>query len=94
MDVDGYVRKVLLDAEYILEPDCNTQARHLRESGRKFYDDKYKSHFDNLFIGVGDWFKAMGYDPFNKRFKHGLGEAHEGFVIRQRGKSDVQEVVE
>jgi hypothetical protein len=40
----------------------------LRESGRKFYDDKYKSHFDNVFSSVGNWFKAMGEDPLNKRF--------------------------
>ncbi|KIM39008.1 hypothetical protein M413DRAFT_447366 [Hebeloma cylindrosporum] len=66
--VDHYIRKVLLEPGYILEPDCNTQANQLRERGRGFYDEKYKSHFDNLFNSVGDWFKAMGQDPTNKRF--------------------------
>jgi hypothetical protein len=66
--VDTYVRKVLLDAGFVIEPDCNNQGHALRDSGRKFYDEKYKSHFDNLFSTVGDWFKAMGEDPLNKRF--------------------------
>ncbi|KAF9457296.1 hypothetical protein BDZ94DRAFT_1326382 [Collybia nuda] len=66
--VDAYVRKVLLEPGYVLEPDCNTQAKSLRESGRQFYDDKYKDHFDNLFASVGEWFKAMGDDPINARF--------------------------
>jgi hypothetical protein len=56
-------RQVLLEPGYVLEPDCNNQANRLRESGRQFYDGKYKAHFDNLFSSVGDWFKAMGDDP-------------------------------
>lgn len=52
----------------MLEPDCNNEANRLRESGRRFYDDKYKGHFDNLINRSGDWFRAMGDDPLNKRF--------------------------
>ncbi|KAF8874992.1 hypothetical protein BD779DRAFT_1450453 [Infundibulicybe gibba] len=66
--VDSYVRKVLLEPGYVLEPDCNTQGSALRESGRQFYDDKYKNHFDDLFNSVGSWFRAMGEDPLNSRF--------------------------
>ncbi|KAH9943958.1 hypothetical protein B0H21DRAFT_779540 [Amylocystis lapponica] len=66
--VDTYTRRVLLDAGYVLEPQCNDEANNLRESGRRFYDDKYKGHFDNLFTSTGDWFRAFGDDPLNKRF--------------------------
>lgn len=66
--VDTYMRKVLLQPGYVLEPDCDNQARALRESGRRFYDVKYKGHFDNLFSEIGGWFKAMGEDPLNQRF--------------------------
>lgn len=55
--------QVLLEPGYVLEPDCNNRANQLRELGRQFYDEKYKSQFDNLFSSVGDWFKAMGQDP-------------------------------
>ncbi len=51
----------------MLEPQCNDQANRLREEGRRFYDDKYKGHFDNLITRTGDWFRAMGDDPLNKR---------------------------
>jgi hypothetical protein len=57
--------QVLLDAGFVIEPEYNNQGNTLCESGRKFYD-KYKSHFDNVFSSVGNWFKAMGEDPLNK----------------------------
>jgi len=67
-DLNAYIRKVLLQAGYVLEPDCNNRGNSIRESGHQFYDGKYKTHFDNLFTSIGDWFKAMGDDSLNKRF--------------------------
>jgi len=67
-DLNTYIRKVLLQAGYVIEPDCNNRGNAIRESGHQFYDGKYKTHFDNLFSSVGDWFMAMGDDPLNKRF--------------------------
>ncbi|KAI0674595.1 hypothetical protein C8Q78DRAFT_1117563 [Trametes maxima] len=66
--VDSYIRKVLLDPGFVLEPQCNNDANTLREDGRKFYDEKYKGHFDNLFNAAIEWFRALGEDPLNKRF--------------------------
>jgi hypothetical protein len=66
--VDTYSRKVLLEPGYILEPLCNSEGREVRESGRRFYDEKYKGHFDHLFDSIGTWFSAMGEDPLNRRF--------------------------
>ena len=56
-----------MEPGFVLEPKCNDEANNLRESGRRFYDGKYKGHFDNLFSTAGDWFRAMGDDPLNKR---------------------------
>ncbi|KIM74590.1 hypothetical protein PILCRDRAFT_14356 [Piloderma croceum F 1598] len=61
-----YVHKVLLQAGYILEPDCSNRGNQIRNSGHHLYSVKHKKHFNNLFLSVGDWFKAM--DPTNKRF--------------------------
>ncbi|KII83317.1 hypothetical protein PLICRDRAFT_180576 [Plicaturopsis crispa FD-325 SS-3] len=66
--LDTYARRVLLDAGFVLEPQCNSQGRDLRESGRQFYEGTYKAHFDNLFESVGAWFGAMGEDKLNRRF--------------------------
>jgi hypothetical protein len=66
--VDLYIRKVLLEPGYVLEPDCNTQANRLTDLGREYYDVKYKMHFDNLFDSTSQWFKAMGDDPINQQF--------------------------
>ena len=66
--VGAYSRKVLLDPGYVLEPMCNSEGRKVRDSGRRFYDEKYKADFDHLFDSIGTWFSAMGEDPLNKRF--------------------------
>jgi len=66
--VDAYAHKVLLETGYVLEPVCNSEGREVRESGRHFYDEKYKVHFDRLFDSIGTWFSAMGEDPLNRRF--------------------------
>ncbi|KAH9984085.1 hypothetical protein BJV74DRAFT_848879 [Russula compacta] len=66
--VDAYARNVLLEPGYVLEPRCNSEGRQVRDSGRRFYDEKYKAHFDRLFDSIGTWFSAMGEDPLNRRF--------------------------
>ncbi|TEB21020.1 hypothetical protein FA13DRAFT_1643942 [Coprinellus micaceus] len=67
-NVDTYVRRVLLKPGFILQPQSDAEASRLRENGKAFHDDKYKSDFDNLFSSIGSWFKAMGDDPLNQRF--------------------------
>lgn len=57
-----------MDAGYVLEDECNREGQDVRESGRKFWDVKYRGHFDNLFNAIGKWFSAMGEDPANRRF--------------------------
>ena len=52
----------------MLQPQCNDNGRKLRDSGRQFYDGKYKSHFDDVFDSIGSFFTAMGDDPLNARF--------------------------
>lgn len=60
--------QVLLEPGYVLEPDCNNEANRFPESGRRFYNEKYKEHFDHLFSATGNWFRAPGDIPLSKRF--------------------------
>ena len=69
----------------MLERDCNDKANTLREDGRKFYDDKYKGHFDNLISRTGDWFRAMGDDPLNKRFGEDLARLTKDLLFDGEG---------
>ncbi|KAJ7221382.1 hypothetical protein GGX14DRAFT_669536 [Mycena pura] len=64
--VGRYVRKVLLDAGYVTEPESSARARELRETGRMFYNEKYRGHFDALTDAAVGWFKSMAADPLNK----------------------------
>ncbi|KAH7884057.1 hypothetical protein F5I97DRAFT_2046740 [Phlebopus sp. FC_14] len=66
--LNQFVRRVLLEAGYVLEDDCTREGNGIRESGRFFWDEKYRAHFDNLFNSIGSWFSAMGDDPLNRRF--------------------------
>ncbi|KAI0940432.1 hypothetical protein AcW1_003630 [Taiwanofungus camphoratus] len=67
-DVNNFVREALMQPGYVIDDGCNTCARDLREGGRRFYDEKYRGHFDNLSSSVTDWFSAWTNDPLNRRF--------------------------
>ena len=60
------LKQALLDPGFVLEPACNDEGNRLRNTGKHFYDDKYRDHFDNLFNSVSDWFMAMGEDPVRR----------------------------
>ena len=60
--------QLLLEAGYVLGDECGREGKDIRESGRKFWDQKYRAHFDNAFNAIGDWFSSMGHDPLNKQF--------------------------
>lgn len=59
-EVDAYVRKLLLEAGYVLQPDSDRRATELKENGRVYWNEKYKNHFDNVFDQIGKFFTAMG----------------------------------
>ncbi|KAI0768823.1 hypothetical protein BD413DRAFT_561805 [Trametes elegans] len=66
-DVDEFVREALLQPGYILDDQANDRANQLRDTGREFYEGKYKGHFDNLVNSVQTWFGAIAEDPLNKQ---------------------------
>ncbi|KAG2077964.1 hypothetical protein BDR04DRAFT_1147674 [Suillus decipiens] len=68
--LNRYIHKVLFKAGFVLKVDCNREGNKILESGRHFWNEKYKEHFDNLIITGGEWFAAVEEDPLNKR----LGE--------------------
>lgn len=67
-NVKVFANDVLLRDGYVLDEECARHARDLRESGRRFYDDKYKMHFDDLFRSLEDWAKGVSEDSLNQRF--------------------------
>ncbi|KAL4069133.1 hypothetical protein J3A83DRAFT_4535807 [Scleroderma citrinum] len=64
----AFIRKALLEAGYVLGEECDHEGHEIRESGRKFWDEKYRGHIDYVFNAIGNWFSAMAEDPLNKRF--------------------------
>jgi hypothetical protein len=93
--------QVLLEAGYVIEPACNNRGNELRESGSKFFDEKYRDHFDNIFSTIGNWFKAMGEDPLNVRFGEDWGRLTRDLLFDSEGSlkfkshlwSDIRKVI-
>jgi hypothetical protein len=59
-EIDTYIRRVLIEPGFVLHPDSDRRARELKDSGRVYWDDKYKGHIDNVFDQIGNFFGAMG----------------------------------
>jgi len=58
--------QILLEPGYVLEEHCSHRGNELRESGRQFYDVRYRKQFDDLFGSISSWFMAMGEDPVSR----------------------------
>src|SRR5215472_2410362 len=80
-----FLHQVLLEPGYVIEPVCNNRGNELKEAGRKFFDDKYRSHFVNLFSTIGNWFRAMGDDPLNKCFGEDWGRLTRDLLFDNEG---------
>lgn len=99
--LDAYIRKILLQEGFVLEPACDSQGRELRDSGRYFFEKKYKEHFDGLFNTIGVWFRAMGDDPLNKRFGEDWSRLTRDLLFDSEGSlkfkphlwTDIQKVI-
>ncbi|KDQ18076.1 hypothetical protein BOTBODRAFT_155126 [Botryobasidium botryosum FD-172 SS1] len=67
-EMEAYVKRCLLEPGYVLAPACNSQGQKLIDTGRVFFEEKYKGHKDRFFDEVQAWFLAWSEDPLNKRF--------------------------
>ncbi|KAI6153000.1 hypothetical protein BKA82DRAFT_4085040 [Pisolithus tinctorius] len=99
--LNNYIHRILLEAGYVLDEGCNSEGNEIRESGRKFWDGKYRTHFDNLFNAVGKWFSAMADDPLNKRFGEDWARLTKDLLFDSEGSlkfkpelwSDIRKVI-
>lgn len=66
--LNDYIHRVLLEPGYILDDDSTREGKQLRSEGKRFFDHKYKGHFDNFSSQIQSFFMAMGDDPLNQRF--------------------------
>lgn len=66
--VNDYAHSALLEPGFLLEDESDKQARQLQDSGKYFFNDKYKGHFDSFSNEIQTFFLAMGDDPLNQRF--------------------------
>ncbi|EJD40905.1 hypothetical protein AURDEDRAFT_153456 [Auricularia subglabra TFB-10046 SS5] len=83
--VDKTFRKTLLEPGFILQPQCNSEWRTIRDDSHRFFDEKYKGHKDALFDTVSTWFKAFGEDPLNKRFGDDWGRLTKNLLFDENG---------
>ncbi|KAL7423409.1 hypothetical protein Q5752_000989 [Cryptotrichosporon argae] len=65
---DDYIHRALLEPGFILDDSSDEEARQLKESGKYFFQDKYRDHWNRLWDEVKAWFIALADDPLNHRF--------------------------
>jgi hypothetical protein len=66
--LNDYIHRILLEPGYILEDDANREAEKLQKSGKHFFEDKYRTHWETLADQIQLFFTAMHHDPLNRRY--------------------------
>ncbi|THH11002.1 hypothetical protein EW145_g940 [Phellinidium pouzarii] len=84
--VDKFARRSLLEPGFILSPAFESQTRRLRVESRRFFEVKYKEHFDALVDSIQTWFRAFSEDPLNQRLWTDSSQLIEDLLLDSQGK--------
>lgn len=63
----SYVRRLLQEEGYIMTDEASQDGQKLQDSGKRFWDEKYRGHREDLFDAVEEFFHAYNEDPLNKK---------------------------
>lgn len=80
-----YIRRILLEEGYVMEDQATEDGRKLRESGRRFWDQKYRGHREDLFESIEDFFHAYNEDPLNKQLGVEIKNLVKSLVLDKNG---------
>lgn len=91
-NIDTYVRRCVQTPGFVMKDEANTQARQLRQQGKKFFSGeeghkgKYQPHLEKFFDEVKVFFTAMGDDPVNKEFGEKWHKLGRDIFFNSEGK--------
>ncbi|ORY35471.1 hypothetical protein BCR39DRAFT_460742 [Naematelia encephala] len=83
--LDDYVHRVLLEPGYILEDEATREGQELRDSGKGYFQDKYRGHWENFADQVQLWTTAMADDPLNKRLGDDVKRLTKDLLFNEEG---------
>lgn len=83
--LDDYVHRILLEPGFILDEESDQEGRELRESGKRFFSDKYKGHQERLFDEIQLFFTAMADDPLNQRLGDDVKRLFKDLLFNSEG---------
>ncbi|CAK5279098.1 unnamed protein product [Mycena citricolor] len=83
--VGAFARKVLLQVGYVTEDACAARARELRDLGRAFYREKYRSHFEALIDSIASWFRSFAEEPLNKELAESFTKLTRDLLFDREG---------
>jgi len=69
-DAGKYIRRLLQEDEYVLSDQSTQDGKDLNNKGKRFFDERYRSHREDLFNSIEEFAYAYNEDPLNKK----LGE--------------------
>lgn len=96
-----YIRRVLQEEGYVMQDQCDEDGRRLRESGKQFWDEKYRGHREDLFESIEDFAHAYNEDPLNKKLgvdiknliKSLLYNKEGGLTYKSHLVSDIRHII-
>ncbi|KAK8854853.1 hypothetical protein IAR55_003592 [Kwoniella newhampshirensis] len=83
--LNEYAHKVLLEPGYILDEDSDREANQLKESGKGFFQDKYKGHQEHLWEEIQGWFVGFNDDPLNRRLGEDIKRLAKDLLFNEQG---------
>jgi len=99
--MNNYVHQVLLEPGYILEDESDREGQKLVDSGKYFFQDKYRGHYEKLSDELQLWFTAFGEDPLNQRLGEDIKRLTKDILFDSQGNltfkpklwSDIRNVI-
>ncbi|WWD18999.1 hypothetical protein CI109_103456 [Kwoniella shandongensis] len=83
--LNDYAHRALLEPGYILDEDSDREATQLKDSGKSFFQDKYKGHQEHLFDELQSWFVSFNDDPLNRRLGEDIKRLAKDLLFNENG---------
>jgi hypothetical protein len=88
--LDRYVRRVLQEPGYVMKEQCDADGRQIRDSGKKFWSERYASHRENLFSEIEKFFTSYADDPLNVQFGQNWKKLTKDLFLNSDGNFELK----
>ena len=66
-EAGNYIRRILQEEGYVMTDAATDDGNRLTDSGKRFWDHKYRGHREDLFNAIEEFAYAYNEDPLNRQ---------------------------